>query len=201
MYQFFIICENCKAKLLLQETQEPKKNRFIICSVCKKPTFYNDIDFNVDIAKYKQSAQNFDSTKTPDIIDIEQNNAYNVDKFLHLDKFAFLEYYDLRQSLQKSPLVSKNRILVGRNSREKPADVQIFTTDNYMNRQHFWIEVEKRQGLYTFILQDNNSTNGTFLLVNGAWKRVCNDFQPYIKHGDVIGAGRTKIVFKVMSLS
>ena len=85
---------------------------------------------------------------------------------------------------------------IGRKSASRPCDIMIETTDEYMSRRHFIIEVITRSpGNYEYYLSDNNAVNKTFINT----KKLCEIKRgdEYILHdGDTIQAGRTKIVFK-----
>lgn len=101
---------------------------------------------------------------------------------------------------EKTPLQTFNlkmgKQLIGRKSESRPCDIMINSQDEYMSRNHFFIEVKTsiNHGMI-YILIDNGSTNYTF--INTATLAMLKQNDQYIlKDGDVIQAGETKIVFK-----
>jgi len=84
---------------------------------------------------------------------------------------------------------------IGRKA-NKPANVLIETADKYMSRNHCVIEaVQGRDQSYKFVLYDIGSTNGTY--VNAKVRsRLGTSDEVYIKDGDTIQIGRTKVVLK-----
>ncbi|MGA0555884.1 FHA domain-containing protein [Larkinella sp. VNQ87] len=98
---------------------------------------------------------------------------------------------------------------VGRVSQKSPSDLMIQTQDRYMSRPHCTIEVKiNKLGQVDYVLQDGarqpdgsrkNSQNGTFL--NGQEPALHPSEQIYLKDGDTIQIGETKVVLKTYQMS
>jgi hypothetical protein len=98
---------------------------------------------------------------------------------------------------------------LGRISQKSPSDLMIQTEDRYMSRPHCTIEVKiNKMGQVDYVLQDGslktdgtrkNSQNGTFL--NGQEPALHPSEQIYLKDGDTIQLGETKVVLKTFQMS
>lgn len=98
---------------------------------------------------------------------------------------------------------------VGRMSQKAPSDLMINTEDRYMSRPHCTIDVKiNKMGQVDYVLQDGarlpdgtrkNSQNGTFL--NGQEPALHPSEQIYLKDGDTIQLGETKVVLKTFHMS
>lgn len=98
---------------------------------------------------------------------------------------------------------------VGRISRKSPSDLMIQTEDRYMSRPHCTIEVKiNKMGQVDYVLQDGarqpdgtrkKSQNGTFL--NGQEPALHPSEQIYLKDGDTVQIGETKVVLKTYQMS
>lgn len=100
--------------------------------------------------------------------------------------------YELRTGMQ----------VVGRKSQSRECEIMIETLDNCISRNHFRLTVESRGGRYSYLIEDCNSTNGTFIDTKRLkgyereLKRLAPGEQVYIEDGSIIQAGKTKIVLK-----
>lgn len=104
---------------------------------------------------------------------------------------GWLVVHDEHTAAQTLPL-KPGKLLVGRKSASKPCDIMIDTADRYMSRNHFYIDVRERtKGEFEYILYNDAPLNPTFL----RQKDIRND-RHYLKDGDVIQAGATKIIFR-----
>jgi len=179
-----VVCGNCKAKLKLDlpPEAEGKPIRFK-CARCGQmnQVSITNVETPVKQDEPKQSAQVIPQPKpmqvpqpiVPGWLVVHDENAPE-------------------QSFELKP--GKNT--VGRVSQQKPSDIMIETNDTFMSRCHFTLEVVPApKGHFDYILSDNNSANGTFLNADKN-KRLGETDQWYIKDGDTIQAGRTKIVLK-----
>jgi len=84
---------------------------------------------------------------------------------------------------------------VGRQSIQKNVDIPFDTSDRRMSRLHFTIVKEsKGEGKYRFIISARPNTNGTFLNE----KELQENEEIYLCDNDVIRAGQSKIIFKVI---
>lgn len=94
---------------------------------------------------------------------------------------------------QQTFTLKEGKQVVGRKSESKPCDIMVKTEDLYMSRNHFNIEVNKFvNGMYGYSISDCNATNHTFVNL----KQLRGGDELYLKDGDTIQAGETKIVFK-----
>lgn len=90
----------------------------------------------------------------------------------------------------------EGRNVIGRKSPDKPCEVMIETKDMHMSRNHSVIEVIRRtDGHYQYIILDCGSTNGTFINANENHRLSSYD-RVFLKDGDTIQLGRTKVVLK-----
>lgn len=107
---------------------------------------------------------------------------------------------------EKTPPKTLN-LAIGKNiiGRGKDAHHILDVGDKYMSRRHCVVEVvQGSSGEYQYIVYDyghdspsDSSTNGTFL--NANVKRLENRDEMYLKHGDVVQIGRTKVVLQTLS--
>ncbi|WP_165840831.1 FHA domain-containing protein [Larkinella punicea] len=105
--------------------------------------------------------------------------------------------------------LKKGRNTVGRVSQKSPSDLMIQTEDRYMSRPHCTLDVKiNKMGQVDYVLQDGaaqpdgtrkNSQNGTFL--NGQEPALHPSEQIYLKDGDTIQIGETKMVLKTFRMS
>jgi predicted Zn finger-like uncharacterized protein len=108
---------------------------------------------------------------------------------------GWLVLHDENTNEQTHPLkLGKN--VVGRGSESKPCDIMIDTDDMRMSRNHSVIEVSiKPNGQYEYLIYDCGSTNGTY--INGdASKKLTQYDMVFLRDGDTIQMGRTKMVLK-----
>ncbi len=118
---------------------------------------------------------------------------------------GWLVVHDENADQQTHPL-RIGRQIVGRKSVSRPCDIMIETDDPYMGRNHCIIEVKpSRSGGYDFFLSDvrmtsgtpeQMSTNGTF--VNAYPTALKPKDMVYLKDGDTIQMGKTKVVIKTL---
>lgn len=100
--------------------------------------------------------------------------------------------YDLRLGTQ----------VVGRKSQSRACEIMIETYDNCISRNHFRITVGSQGGAYSYLVEDTQSTNGTYVDTERLQgyerklKRLSPGEQVYLQDGSIIQAGRTKIILK-----
>jgi hypothetical protein len=121
---------------------------------------------------------------------------------------GWLIVHDEKTSAQTFNL-KKGPNTVGRISQKSPSDLMIQTEDRYMSRPHCTIEVKiNKMGQVEYVLQDGarqadgtrkNSQNGTFL--NGQEPALHPSEQIYLKDGDTVQIGETKVVLKTFQMS
>lgn len=120
-------------------------------------------------------------------------------------ELGWLVVHDENAEQQTHPL-RIGRQVVGRKSVSRPCDIMIDTEDPYMGRNHCILEVKpSRSGSYEFFLSDvkmtngipeQMSTNGTF--VNAQPTALKPKDMVYLKDGDTIQMGKTKVVIKTL---
>lgn len=147
------------------------------------------------------TADDDDITPVPPHI-AKERNARNIKKYPCLSQLAYLEYTDETGATKTAPLPDHKTIIsVGRISALKPSDIKLLTRDSSMSRQHFIIEVDAKSEYYKFTLKNYPDSAGTFILnAYDKWIEVSDQFVPILTHGSVIGAGETKVVFKLRPL-
>jgi hypothetical protein len=118
---------------------------------------------------------------------------------------GWLVVHDENAAQQTHPL-RIGRQVIGRKSVSRPCDIMIDTEDPFMGRNHCILEVKpSRSGGYEFFLSDVKMTNGTpeQMSTNGTFVNA----QPtalrpkdmvYLKDGDTIQMGKTKVVIKTL---
>ena len=97
----------------------------------------------------------------------------------------------------KSYDLDEGQNLVGRFSKTLNNDIGVDSDDIYFGRQHFVIDVimQADSDEFDYILSDYNSKNGTSVIfgVNKLKKELNETARIYLKNGDVIIAGKTKL--------
>ncbi len=111
------------------------------------------------------------------------------------EQIGWLVVHDEHTPAQTLPL-TEGRNVIGRKSPDKPCTVMIDTTDQHMSRNHSVIEVSRRpDGHLQYLISDCGSTNGTFINASEHHRLSPYD-QIFLKDGDTIQLGRTKVVLK-----
>lgn len=120
-------------------------------------------------------------------------------------ELGWLVVHDENADQQTHPLRIGKQV-IGRKSVSRPCDIMIETDDPYMGRNHCILEVKpSRTGSYEFFLSDvkmtngmpeQMSTNGTFVNAQPAPLRPKD--MVYLKDGDTIQMGKTKVVIKTL---
>lgn len=96
----------------------------------------------------------------------------------------------------KSYTLQVGHNLIGRFSEIQKNDIGIETDDAYFGRQHFVIDVVlSDSGVCDYILSDYNSKNGTSVIfqANRLKKELNETARIYLRNGDIIVAGKTKL--------
>jgi hypothetical protein len=120
-------------------------------------------------------------------------------------ELGWLVVHDENADQQTHPL-RIGRQVIGRKSVSRPCDIMIETQDPYMGRNHCILEVKpNRSGGYEYFLSDvknssgvaeQMSTNGTFVNAHSTALRPKD--MVYLKDGDTIQMGKTKVVIKTL---
>ena len=120
-------------------------------------------------------------------------------------ELGWLVVHDENAVQQTHPL-RIGRQVIGRKSVSRPCDIMIETDDPYMGRNHCILEVKpSRSGSYEFFISDvkmtsgapeQMSTNGTF--INAHPTALKPKDMVYLKDGDTIQMGQTKVVIKTL---
>lgn len=94
---------------------------------------------------------------------------------------------------QKFALPSEGTCIVGRRNKDSAADIQIYTSDPSLDRQHFILGVSGKGNNKYHYVQDYDSNTGTFvnnqLLRKSERKRLVN--------GDVLSVGATSVIVTI----
>jgi len=165
-------CGKCNVILQVKVETLKKENPKVKCPKCK---VINNVPLNLI---------NKDSTV--------KNNDNN-------EEVGWIVVHDENTTEQVYPLfIGINTI--GRKSVSKPCNVMIETNDKYMSRNHCCIEVIKnRRGQYDYIVFEKNATNGTFINAS-IDKKLSQQDQIYLKDGNTIQMGHTKVVLKTKEM-
>lgn len=126
-------------------------------------------------------------------------NVHTAERKNKKEEIGWIVVHDENASEQIYPLfIGVNTI--GRKSFSKPCSVMIETNDKYMSRNHCCIEVNKnRRGQFDYIIFEKNATNGTFINASVDKKLSMHD-QIYLKDGNTIQIGHTKVVLKTKEI-
>ncbi len=146
--------------------------------------------------------------KTPEISKSKErtqilNNTNNSDPYLGgtILVVGWLVIHDENTHSQTYEL-KEGKNLIGKKNLSKSCDIMIDTPDPYLSRQHFIITVTKQKNHYLYLVEDYNSTNGTFIQSKEISdnqceiKKLTQGEQIYIEDGFLIQAGKTKIFLK-----
>lgn len=169
-------CTQCQAKLKLDETKLKPGSYTITCPKCQ--------------------------TKNKAVIaapEPEPPKETPLPREAPPTEVGWLVVHDENTEAQTHPLkLGKN--VVGRLSESKPCDVMIDTEDLRMSRNHSIVEVTlKPNGQYEYLIYDCGSTNGTY--INGDTNKKLTEYDLlYLRDGDTIQMGRTKMVLKTQKV-
>jgi hypothetical protein len=169
-------CTQCQAKLKLDETKLSPGSYTITCPKCQTKNKAVVAAPEPEPAKENLPALDAPSTEV-----------------------GWLVVHDENTEAQTHPLkLGKN--VVGRLSESKPCDVMIDTEDLRMSRNHSIVEVTiKPNGQYEYLIYDCGSTNGTY--INGDTNKKLTEYDLlYLRDGDTIQMGRTKMVLKTQKV-
>lgn len=213
----FIQCSNVQCRVLMKIDEKLiKPNSGIICPKCK---IFNKQPFNIKQPSTESSPQPQNSYTTaenskngaiPPLSNAAQSQGVaNPQEQLEtvLESVGWIVVHDEQTNTQTYALkVGIN--VIGRKG-SKPADILIQTQDLYMSQRHCVIEVIPiTSGFYSYKIYDvgkidgKSSKNGTY--INAFAQRLKTQLpnnQPffeevYLKDGDLIQLGRTKIRLK-----
>ena len=112
------------------------------------------------------------------------------------EQIGWLVVHDENTARQTFPL-KVGRNVIGRKSNSKTCDIMIETNDAFMSRQHSVIDVlQYADGRFAYIVSDCGSANGTFVNADTS-RRLSQHDQIYLKDGDTLQLGKTKLVLKM----
>lgn len=169
-------CTQCQAKLKLDETKLKPGSYTITCPKCQTKN-----KAVIAAPEPEPPKENRPPQETPPT------------------EVGWLVVHDENTEAQTHPLkLGKN--VVGRLSESKPCDVMIDTEDLRMSRNHSIVEVAiKPNGQYEYLIYDCGSTNGTY--INGDTAKKLTEYDLlYLRDGDTIQMGRTKMVLKTQKV-
>lgn len=194
-------CPNpsCNLKISVPDRYMSSLGMSIKCPACKQP--FCPADMSEETFVQTGSPRGAISTPREDVNEIlsshsagprSQGASPAVGWLVVHSENAPQQTYDLHIGTQ----------IVGRKSLSRECEIMIETLDNCISRNHFRLTVECRGGMYSYLIEDCNSTNGTFIDTKRLkgyereLKRLAPDEQVYIEDGSIIQAGKTKIVLK-----
>lgn len=178
-------CSKCNRLNPIPEKSIQLKAK-IFCLSCKERIFINEDIQLISETKHKDDTQVFDKKKILDAETVFLNK--NIPKLI----VEGVGTFELKEGGNS----------VGRFSIEKPSDIMIDNGDEFLSRQHFLITKSEND----WAVFDLGSKNKTFL--NGkeiiSYEYFLEGYQTEIywtkqilKYGDIIEAGKTKILFKL----
>ena len=188
-----ITCRNCGTKQNIDGAASP----IVKCKNCLYPI---PVMSGGGPKGYSQPRTAGQSTAAP-------NSASNIPKPKPTapTELGWLVVHDENADQQTHP-VRIGRQIIGRKSVSRPCDIMIDTEDAYMGRNHCILEVKpNRSGSFDFFISDvkmtngvpeQMSTNGTF--VNAQPTPLKPKDMVYLKDGDTIQMGQTKVVIKTL---
>lgn len=178
--------EACNTKMSIKDEVVRNSDANVKCPSCKKMFK----PFN-NLPQYlKDEILNTQKTDCDDSRPNKRDSALGW-LIVH-DEKTHTQTYDLYEGVQT----------IGRKSNSRPCDVMIETADNYMSRNHFIIEVINNRGCFHYVLKDAQATNRTYVEVDvlsefiKKLRPLNKDEEVYIEDGDIIQAGKTKIILK-----
>lgn len=161
-------------------------------------------DANIKCPSCKQKFKPFDRLPLSQKESILKQKATGKQKQESKNKaIGWLIVHDENTESQTHDL-SEGTQVVGRKSESKPCDIMIKTSDKRFGRNHFTVEVKQRSGNYNYVLKGYDDKNGTYVetkMLQGFAKemrRVKTGEEVYIEDGDIIQAGKTKIILKTI---
>lgn len=204
-----VMCPQCRTRLVSYNIDG---NVGIKCRSCS---------YVGSLAEFKAFAENFNrrpevnvppvNVIKPDAeegtqINLPQNNRAETTRLARLNAYAHplslqvLEDKDGKWDVSAERIVSlkTGRVVVGR--RGGNAQLQLPTSDMFMGRMHFIVEVkyDANKGLHRHCLSDNGSVNGTrFKAKDGEWIKLDTMSVVVLNDGDLIEVGHTilKVVY------
>jgi hypothetical protein len=182
-------CPYCTKELRVPDASLKNGNPTLICTGCTGK-FRAKTEPKVELqAKAEPKPKPaFGSTQKPEFVFGKSKKA---DQY-YSDQIGWLVVHDEHTRQQTFALKVGNQT-IGRKSESKPCEIMIETGDMYMSRNHFSVDVTQRSnGMYDYTIADCNATNHTYINLN----QLRADDEMFLKDGDTIQAGETKIVFK-----
>jgi pSer/pThr/pTyr-binding forkhead associated (FHA) protein len=192
-----IQCGNCKQKARVNEDNLNAAMPIVVCPHCgtknripsaapkPAPSMAVSQDNSHTVPIYTGAAASNSEKKT--------NEATK--------ELGWLIIHDENTKTKTYPLlVGKN--VIGRNSDSTIAEVtlRVDTMDNYMSRNHCVLDVGlSKNGAYEYVLSDRKSLNRTY--VNGKSAPISTQDEVYLRDGDCIQIGRTKVILKTLKVA
>jgi len=199
-----IKCGKCKAVLQFDENKINTKTFVLSCPNCMAknnviiPTKDQELE-NETLKLNKEDEEtliNNQDNEITSVINYEKESSPNPEK-KNKEVVGWLVVHTENVKVRTFELYPGTN-LIGRPTKTNEIDIPI-KNDEYLSRKHCQIKVEFKKNKWTFLLSEDPkhpSTNGTFLNT----KRINVQDQIYLKDGDTIQAGRTKLVFKSKQL-
>ena len=173
-YVISVQCKHCKQKVLITVDETMfSKNLPVRCKSCDKI-------FSVAVPREDVFLKKKPPPPGGTIIESIKKKETILKLEVKQNQFSEHQVFTINQKVTT----------VGRKDSNSNADIQIETTDLCISRVHLVIEKKKDDG---FTIADKNSKNGTY--VNDDKLKKEDTF--YIKDGDIIGLGKTKIEVRI----
>lgn len=178
--------ENCSTKMSIKDEVVRNQDANVKCPSCKKMF---------------KPFNNLPQSLKDEILNTQKKDCYDNRPDTEKKAVGWLIVHDEKTHTQTYDL-HEGKQLIGRKSNSRPCDVMIETSDTYMSRNHFIIEVINNRKCFQYVLKDAQATNRTYVeadVHSGFVKKIrplSKDEEVYIKDGDIIQAGKTKIILK-----
>jgi FHA domain len=192
-----IQCGNCKQKARVNEDNLNASMPIVVCPHCGTK---NRIP---NATPKPQSSIGANNNKGETVPIFSNTESANSDKKINdaTKELGWLIIHDENIKTKTYPLhIGKN--VIGRNSDSTIAEVtlRVDTMDNYMSRSHCVLDVgSNKNGAYDYVLSDRKSLNRTF--VNGKNVPISTQDEVYLRDGDCIQIGRTKVILKTLKVA
>jgi pSer/pThr/pTyr-binding forkhead associated (FHA) protein len=168
-----ICCTNCNKKLEIRFPENLSATSVIKCSKCTFPNLYGQYENKEDII-IGQSIE--------DIKPSNKENENQIGWLIVEQKDSDSQKFELKLGKQ----------IIGRKSETLHSDIGIVTKDQSFGRQHLIIECKPKNSFFECVIYRHEAKNPTFINQN----ELKGTEQYWLKDGDIIQAGETKIIFK-----
>jgi hypothetical protein len=174
------ICGKCKARVNVNTAAAESSTVRFICPICKTR--------NKLVLKKEAPKPKITSDKT------QIHEEQDFDTIM-----GWIVVHD-ENTPQQTHNLKLGKNIVGRKSDSLPCDIMIETSDKFMSRNHFAIEISRGAMGLKYLVYDVTSTNGTFINADSKTRLNTMD-KVFLKDNDTIQAGRTKMVLRTKKMA